>query len=142
MRITYDQGAEGARGGAVEEEGDEQKPNDDNSSVSHPCFHPHKCPCLHHETTTISSEVIAPITCNGHTFTCTSSAAGAGETSTQVEIKKKIERRQIKELIILFSSEKFNPSNYRPLLPPGGVRPRIMEDFISNGGRFNFTIII
>merc|ERR1712117_175727 len=33
------------------------------------------------------------------------------------------------------SSEKFNPSNYRPLLPPGGARPRIMEDFISNGGR-------
>jgi hypothetical protein len=33
------------------------------------------------------------------------------------------------------SSEKFNPSNYRPLLAPGGVRPRIMEDFISNGGR-------
>merc|ERR1719295_843059 len=33
------------------------------------------------------------------------------------------------------SSEKFNPSNYRPLLPPGGPRPRIMEDFISNGGR-------
>jgi len=32
-------------------------------------------------------------------------------------------------------SEKFNPSNYRPLLPPGGARPRIMEDFISNGGR-------
>merc|ERR1712037_288496 len=32
-------------------------------------------------------------------------------------------------------SEKFNPSNYRPLLAPGGVRPRIMEDFISNGGR-------
>ena len=96
MRIDdmYDQGAEGAGGGAVEEEGDEQKPNDDNPSVSHPCFHPHKCPCFHHETTTISSKVIAPITCNGHTFTCTSSAAGAGETSTQVEMCKKIEHRK------------------------------------------------
>ena len=41
-------------------------------------------------------------------------------------------------ILIIFSSEKFNPSNYRPLLPPGGARPRIMEDFISNGGRFNF----
>ena len=40
------------------------------------------------------------------------------------------------------SSEKFNPSNYRPLLPPGGARPRIMEDFISNGGRFNISIIL
>ena len=42
-------------------------------------------------------------------------------------------------ILSIFSSEKFNPSNYRPLLPPGGARPRIMEDFISNGGRFNST---
>lgn len=33
------------------------------------------------------------------------------------------------------SPEKFNPHHYRPLLPPGTPRPRIMEDFISNGGR-------
>ena len=101
MRIDdmYDQGAEGAGGGAVEEEGDEQKPNDDDKpSVSHLCFHsqPHKWPCCHHKSVN-SSKVIVPSTCNGNnTFTCISSVASAGETSTQVEMCKKIEHRQIK----------------------------------------------
>ena len=97
MRIDdiYDQGAEGARGGAVEETRNEQKPNDNEPSVSsHLCFHsqPDSCAFFHRQT--ILSSKVGPInevivTCNGNTFTCIPS--GAGETSTQVELYKKIE---------------------------------------------------
>ena len=99
MRIDdiYDQGAEGARGGAVEEARDEQKPNDndnDEPSVSsHLCFHsqPDSCAFFHRQT--MLSSKVGPInevivTCNGNTFTCIPS--GAGETSTQVWILKNI----------------------------------------------------
>ena len=83
MRIDdmYGQGAEGAGGGAVKEAWDEQKPNDDDKpSFPHSC----NCPCCNHET--ISNEVTVPcVTFNDNTFTCISSGAGAGETSTQVE---------------------------------------------------------
>ena len=101
MRIDdmYDQGAEGAGGGAFEETWDEQKPNDtDKPSSSHYCFH--------HET--ISNEVTVPcVTCIRNTFTCISSGAGAGETSTQVEkYEKKIEEKLKRNLnFIIFQRE-------------------------------------
>ena len=95
MRIDdiYDQGAEGARGGAVEEARDEQKPNDNDdnepSVSSHLRFHsqPDSCAFFHRQT--ILSSKVGPInevivTCNGNNFTCIPS--GTGETSTQVWI--------------------------------------------------------
>ena len=100
----YDQGVERAGGGAVKATRDEQKPNnDDKRSVSNFRFYSHSdiCPAFHHESNISSkvgpvNDVFVPVTCNGKTFTCIYSAAGAGETSTQVETTKEKDERQIK----------------------------------------------
>ena len=92
----YDQGVERAGGGAVKATRDEQKPNDDDDKRSVSNFHYHSdiCPAFHHESNISSkvgpdNDVFVPVTSNGKTFICISSAAGAGETSTQVETKKR-----------------------------------------------------